>query len=489
MLFDSLEFLLFLPFVTIVYFLLRNKYRNIFLLGASYFFYMQWNAKYIVLIGLSTIVTYFASTLMEGAGEDVKKRKFYLVSSLVINLGILFVFKYYGFAVDKINMILSTMQVMKIPDNLNLLLPVGISFYTFQALGYTMDVYRGDVKAERNFIHYALFVSFFPQLVAGPIERSKHLIGQINEDKHFTLSNFNQGIFLILIGFFMKVLISDRLAIPVNAIYGSPSSYSGFGLFLGASLFSFQLYCDFNSYSLIAKGSARLLGYDLMDNFRQPFLAKSIKELWQRWHISLSSWFKDYLYIPLGGSRRGLFRNALNIMIVFTLSGLWHGADSKFVVWGAFHGVFLVVYLFRERLFSDGVKKFLDENFLSRIFRTVLTFIIFTFSMFFFRADSFRIAVDMIYRVFTDFGANFSFMEELLKTGLSENGIRIMFLSLGLLFVYDVFKERYHRLEMKYAEMNYVFRLALTLFLIFSTLIFGIYGPGFSESQFIYFQF
>ncbi len=489
MLFDSLDFILFLPIVVFIYFLLAKKYKNTFLLLASYFFYMQWNAKYIILIGISTVVTYFASVFMENNADNIKKRKFFLVSSLVINLAILFAFKYYGFFASNINSLFSYLHLVKIPDSFDVLLPVGISFYTFQALGYTIDVYRKEVTAERNFINYALFVSFFPQLVAGPIERSKNLIHQINEEKRFTANNFKQGMFLIMIGFFMKLVIADRLAIPVNAIYENSNLYSGFGVLLGAALFSFQLYCDFNSYSIIAKGSAKLLGYDLMDNFRQPFLALSIKELWQRWHISLSTWFKDYLYIPLGGSRVSKLRNAFNIMTVFTLSGLWHGADAKFIIWGAFHGMFLVIYLIRDSLFTNGLKSFLDKNFIARTLRIGLTFMIFTFSMFFFRADSYSIAINMIKRVFSNFSLNVSLTNELMITGMSSVEIKLLIISLVLLIIYDLLREKFGKLESKYANCYFVFRMPIALLLIFLSMIFGIYGSGFSETDFIYFQF
>jgi D-alanyl-lipoteichoic acid acyltransferase DltB (MBOAT superfamily) len=342
MLFNSLEFLVFFPLAAAGYFVLTMRLKSaalarIFLLAGSLFFYGRWNPSYLALIVLSALVTWVSGLLMEGG--SARKKCLVLASSLAINLGILFFFKYYGFFADTIRLLAPNMPS---PPAFNVLLPVGISFYTFQALGYSIDVYYGRVRAERDFITYALFVTFFPQLVAGPIERTASLLPQFKENHGFDYDRVTSGLKLAAWGMFKKVVVADRLALYVNGVYGEPGVYPAAALALATFFFAFQIYCDFSGYSDIAIGCARALGFNLIANFRRPYFASSITEFWRRWHISLSAWFKDYLYIPLGGNRKGSFRRHLNLMITFLVSGLWHGAAWHFVVWGALHGAFQV---------------------------------------------------------------------------------------------------------------------------------------------------
>lgn len=342
MLFNSVDFLLFLPVTILIYYILPGKVRYIWLLLASYYFYMNWNPQYAILILLSTLITYGCGLFLDGINssnkgdkEKQRLRKACLAASFIINLGVLIYFKYMNFLIDNINRISLKLGLNINMCGLDILLPVGISFYTFQALGYTVDVYRGEVAAEKNVLRYALFVSFFPQLVAGPIERTANLMGQLKEKHKLTYDNFRVGIWWMLWGYFMKLVVADRVAIIVDTIYENPQDYTGIYIVFATILFGIQIYCDFNGYTMIARGSAKIMGVNLMQNFDAPYLSQTVAEFWRRWHISLSSWFKDYLYIPLGGNRKGKIRKYINLLIVFLVSGLWHGAAWGYVIWGS----------------------------------------------------------------------------------------------------------------------------------------------------------
>ncbi|NMA66875.1 MAG: MBOAT family protein [Clostridiaceae bacterium] len=343
MLFNSLEYLIFFPVVTIAYFALPSlKIRNFMLLIASYYFYMQYKPEYALLMLFSSFVCYLAGLNIDQTEKKGIKR-FWLLISILSTLGVLFFFKYFNFFNSNVAGLLKFFNVPYQPLSINVLLPVGISFYTFQALSYTIDVYRGDIKAERDFFTFALFVSFFPQLVAGPIERSTNLLPQFYKHNEFDSARIASGLRLMLFGFFKKVVIADRLAIIVNSVYNNYTSYNGAYYVIATIAFAYQIFCDFSGYSDIARGTARVFGYELQSNFERPYYSKSVTEFWRRWHISLSSWFRDYLYIPLGGSRKGYIRTLLNLFIVFVVSGLWHGASWTFVIWGALNGLAIVI--------------------------------------------------------------------------------------------------------------------------------------------------
>jgi len=396
MVFNSLAFLLFFPLVAAVYFFLTMRIAlrhqtlstalsQIFLLVASLFFYGYWNPAYLGLILISITVTWVSGLLMEG--REVQKKRLILAGSLVINLGILFFFKYYHFAINSIRFFAHDKVTF---PSFDVLLPVGISFYTFQALGYSIDVYYERVRAERNFITYALFVTFFPQLVAGPIERTGNLLPQFKVNHEFDYDRVTSGLRLAAWGMFKKVVIADQLAIYVNGVFGNPVFYPAASLALAVFFFTFQIYCDFSGYSDIAIGCARVLGFNLMSNFRQPYFSRSITEFWRRWHISLSTWLKDYLYIPLGGNRKGEVRRYINLLITFLISGLWHGAAWHFVVWGALHGVFQIIGRstapFRNAI---GRKVGLpEESRLRKAIQVCVTFTLVYFAWIFFRANT-----------------------------------------------------------------------------------------------------
>ena len=340
MLFNSLAFAVFLPIVFFLYWALPNKYRPIWILIVSYYFYMSWNVKYVVLILFTTVVSYGCAILMQ---KWKKKKTVLLCSTLIASLGVLFFFKYFNFFSLSLAGVFSRFAIQVHPVTLSLMLPVGISFYTFQTLSYVIDVYRGDVEPEKNFFTYAAFISFFPQLVAGPIERTGNLLPQIKGEHHFDKEKATYGLLLMAWGFFKKLVVADNLAIYADQIFDDVHYYGGFSMLLAAFFFTFQIYCDFSGYSDIAIGCAKLFDINLMTNFKSPYFAISIKDFWSRWHISLSTWFRDYVYIPLGGNRVSKVRNAFNLLVTFLVSGLWHGAAWHFVVWGGLHGFLQVL--------------------------------------------------------------------------------------------------------------------------------------------------
>lgn len=478
MLFNSAGYIVFFTIVCLVYFILPKKLKRVFLLLASYFFYSCWNLKYSLLMLFSTVATYLTAIAMDMVGAK-KKKKIYLGLCFFVNLAILFVFKYYSFTVNFINKILGIAALSIDMPVIDVLLPVGISFYTFQALGYIVDVYRGEIKAERNFINYALFVSFFPQLVAGPIERSKNLLTQIDNLGHRRYENLSKGLLYILWGFFLKLVIADRAAIFVNQVFDSYQGYSYIFLCYAALLFAVQIYCDFYSYSIIAKGSAKVLGYDLMDNFRAPYLSKSITEFWRRWHISLSTWFKDYLYIPLGGNRKGAFRKHLNVLIVFLVSGLWHGANYTFVLWGLIHGVFNIL----EDSFK-GITKGIRDNFIYKNVRRLITFVVAVLSFVIFRSKNIGAAKAYLLGIFKRQAGS-------LDTSIAfpyEDTV-ILLIAIAILVVIDILIYNKVKLADNIERRSLIVRWPIYIFLLIATLIFGIYGPGYSDAQFIYFQF
>ena len=454
MLFNSFEYLIFLPIVVIFYNLLRGKSKNIFLLLASLTFYSFWNVKYTFLMVLSIVITYMTGIYIENNRDSKAKMKLAVFLCFFINLGILFIFKYFNFFMDLVGKISGG----NFNIALDLLLPVGISFYTFQALGYTIDVYRKDLEAERSLIDYALFVSFFPQLVAGPIERSTNLLPQIKNPKKFSYENLVRGLQLFTYGMFLKLVLADRAAIFVNDAFANYKTYSRGFLIIGAFLFTLQIYCDFYSYSIMAKGSAKILGIDLMDNFKEPLLSKSITEFWRRWHISLSTWFKDYLYIPLGGNRKGSFRKCLNLLIVFLVSGLWHGAELSFVLWGLIHGVFNVI----ESLF--GINKNSKSNIFLDFFRRILTLLIVVFAFIYFRAETIHQGNDYILGIINNPWSN-NLLEEITNSKFGLANLYPLGVGIFILLVFDILK--YNRINLGEKIIRLVLPIRWIIYLAF----------------------
>lgn len=488
MLFNSIDFLFFFPIVVGILFVLPRKLRCVWLLITSYYFYMSWNPKYALLIAFSTVITYLSGLILERCSTD-KRKKMVVAGSLISNLLILAVFKYANFALNTISILCGTLGIQFTEKRLDLLLPVGISFYTFQALSYTLDVYRGKVIAEKNIVRYALFVSFFPQLVAGPIERSGNLLRQIQaiqKAKFWNHVKIRDGLLLMFWGLFQKLVIADRASILVNEVYNNYTNYGLLEIAIATVLFAFQIYCDFGGYTNVARGAARVMGMELMQNFRQPYLATSIKEFWRRWHISLTSWFTDYLYIPLGGNRKGEFRKNLNILIVFAVSGLWHGASWNFIAWGVLHGVYQVcgnvLTAFKKKIGMMTEKE--KRPFLVYIVKIMLTFCIVDIAWVFFAASDFGHAIDMFRQMTLSLRTT-----SITELGLTKgNWITLVVALLILLFV-DVLHEMGKSVFALVSKQNICIRWILYLGLIWGTIMFGIYGIGYDASQFIYFQF
>jgi D-alanyl-lipoteichoic acid acyltransferase DltB (MBOAT superfamily) len=477
MLFNSIEFIIFLPSIFILYWFLfkRNlKAQNILLLVASYFFYGWWDYRFLALIALSTIIDYLVGLALEKE-VLVKKRKLLLVVSLVFNLGMLGFFKYYNFFVDSWVEAWAGLGVEMHASTLQIILPVGISFYTFQTLSYTIDVYRRKLEPTHNFINFAAYVAFFPQLVAGPIERAANLLPQFSVKRVFSIEKAKSGVNLIIWGLFKKMVIADTCATYVNTIFDNYESVNTATLVLGAVYFGFQIYGDFSGYSDIAIGTARLFGFDLMRNFNYPYFSRDIAEFWRRWHISLSTWFRDYLYIPLGGSRGSKGKQIRNVFIIFLVSGFWHGANWTFIVWGGLHAAF-----FLPLMLSDRNRKNLDqvsENkwlpSLREFFQISITFILTTLAWIFFRADTVTIAVQYLKRMFQ----NLSFKIEYL------NIERYSVEMIGIILLFVCIEWVHRHLEHPFSGRFKWFKLVSIILMI---LTLGVYSD---HQQFIYFQF
>lgn len=493
--FNSVHFFIFFPLVTLIYFILPRKIRWIWLLFSSYYFYMSWNPTYSLLLAFSTIITYLSGLLIDSSNsiKDNKKSKqlktFWLILSFIINLGILFLFKYFNFFSNTLVKLGEISGIFITSPVFDILLPVGISFYTFQALSYTVDVYRGDIPCEKSLGKYALFVSFFPQLVAGPIEKSKNLLYQFNESYEFDYDRIKRGLIRMLWGFFKKIFIADRLAILVNTVYNSPSDYFGFEIIIATIFFAFQIYADFSAYSDIAIGAANVLGFKLTTNFRQPYFSKSIKEFWRRWHITLGEWFKDYLYIPLGGSRKGKFRTYINIIIVFLASGLWHGASVTFVIWGLLLGFYQVIGNLLIPIKNYLIRKFniATDVFSYKLVQIIFTFILVDFAWIFFRANSIHDAKILFNHllifnpwIFTD--------GSLYNLGLNSKEFLASIIGILIILIVNILETKMDLID-SFLHQNLIFRWFIYIITLLIILIFGVYGSGYSEQQFIYFQF
>lgn len=478
LIFNSFAFLIFFPIIILFYFILPHKVRWFLLLVASIYFYMSFIPIYILILGFTIVIDYFAGIIIEKSKG--KKRRIFLIISLLANIGVLAVFKYYNFINENLTFLLNPLGIHNNLPYLSILLPIGLSFHTFQAMSYTIEVYRSNQKAERHFGIYALYVLFFPQLVAGPIERPQNLLPQFKKKQFFNRALLHSGLALMLWGFFKKVVIADRLAILVDTVYGNVDNYTGFPLVLATVFFAFQIYCDFSGYTDIAIGAAQVMGIKLMDNFKRPYFSRSIGEFWKRWHISLSTWFRDYLYIPLGGNRVSVPRWYFNLFFVFLISGLWHGANWTFVIWGALHGIYLIIGLVTSP-YRDKIKnKIRMPNRLNILIQVVLTFIFTSIAWIFFRADNVSDAWYIITNLFT----NFSFKLSGTNLGLDTADIIIAFASILLMEFVHIIQEHKgmrHFLSDKPKWLRWAIYVTLILFI----LLFGV----FKNKEFIYFQF
>ncbi len=485
MTFNSWEFLIFYPIVTLLYFILPRTARWVMLLIASYYFYIFYQPQLVFLIVLTTVISFVMSHLIEKT-EKAGLKRLYLAITLVTCLGVLLFYKYFDFLSESIFSIASLFGVERSPIVLDLILPVGISFYTFQTLSYVIDVYRGDVKAEENLFFYALFVSFFPQLVAGPIERPGNLIPQLKEEHKFSLEDLDRGGRIMLLGFVKKILVADVISVYVDSVYNNAASATAPAVIFATVLFAVQIYCDFSGYTDIATGCARIMGIRLMKNFDHPYMASSIKEFWARWHISLSGWFKDYLYIPLGGNRCGKARHLLNLFIVFLVSGLWHGANWTFVVWGALHGIYQIVGNLTIKKRNALVCKIGHSPDSRAVLwcRRVITFILVAVAWIFFRANSIGDAFTLISTLVTGWPSSFSETVALMKLDLVSVltvvlGIALMTL-MDRMYVYGEEPDASALMTRNGAFIRIVWVVLLAWLLLLS--------EG-RDSSFIYFQF
>lgn len=480
MLFNSFDFAVFLPLVYLLYWTLFQKHiklRNLFLLTASYVFYGFWDWRFLSLILISSLMDYILAMQIHAAKPEQKsKRKTLLVLSLVLNLGFLGFFKYYNFFVESFIATFTLFGKDFSYSPMHIILPVGISFYTFQSLSYTLDVYFKKMEPTHKLINFLAFVSFFPQLVAGPIERAKKLLPQFDEIKSFDYQAARSGLLFILFGLFKKVMIADRLAVFINQTYGNIEDAKGIAMLTGVFFFAFQLYLDFSAYSDIAIGTARLFGFKLSTNFRRPYLSSSFSGFWKRWHITLSSWFQDYIYIPLGGNRKGVNRKIVNLLVVFFLSGLWHGASWNFVIWGLINGLFLILLdpLFKLEKPSGGMKRF---------FAALLVFSGWTLSLIFFRAQTFG----DVMLVFQNIG--FDGVQALYDFGLNSREFTFALWLIAGMMVYEVIAEKWSEaLQERFYAGHYLLRWGVYLILTLSIIYLGAYGAG-NDNSFIYFQF
>lgn len=481
MLFNSIEFAIFLPIIFLLHWLVFNgqlKHQNALLLLASYYFYSCWDFRFLFLLLFSTLLDYYSGIRIEQS-NTIKVKKLWFRLSILINLGLLGVFKYYNFFIDSFAEALTPLGLKINPSSLNIILPVGISFYTFHGLSYIIDIYKNRINAEKKFANYALFVSFFPLLVAGPIERATHLLPQLKRSRSFNYKHAVNGMRQILWGLFKKIVIADNCAEIANLAFNHPQDQNGVTLVLAAIFFAFQIYGDFSGYSDIAIGTARLFEIELLKNFSFPYFSQDIAEFWRRWHISLTTWFRDYLYIPLGGSRGNKWQKIRNTLIVFTLSGLWHGANWTFIFWGLLNALFFLPLLLNDsnKKHHETVAKGKLFPGLRASFNIIFTFTFTTFAWIFFRAESMHHAIVYLKKIFEQPNAYlmtnnyFKYSETLIPV-----------------FVFIVVEWLGRESAYAIADINKLFN-PIGRMVIYLLIIFSLFWFSGSPQQFIYFQF
>ena len=489
MLFNSLDFLIFFPTITLLYFVLPHKTRWFLLLVGSCIFYMAFIPQYVLILAFTITIDYFVGILLESIKKQQHK-KLFLIISIISNIGILFFFKYFNFFNINFQRLAVFLHWNYPIEGLKIILPIGLSFHTFQSLSYIIEVYQGNQKAEKNFGIFALYVMFYPQLVAGPIERPQNLLHQFHEKHYFDFARVSDGLKMMLWGMFKKVVIADRLALFVNEVYGKAENYSSIQLIVATVFFGFQIYCDFSGYSDIAIGAAKVMGFDLMKNFNRPYFSKSISEFWSRWHISLSTWFRDYVYISMGGNRVEKHRWYLNLFVTFLLSGFWHGANWTFIIWGALNGLYLIM---------SNVTRALREKIVSSIrlnklkslhtgIQILITFCLTMFAWIFFRAESLGQATKIIFTIIKGSINGFKF-NMLIETankieGYGNDGLYLSIFLIIFLIIIEFVQSKIVIREAIDRRLSY-FGLLVYLVGIFSIILLG----QFSKTQFIYFQF
>lgn len=488
MLFNSLNFIIFFPIVLIIYWLIPMKLRCGWLLIASWFFYACFDIRCLpVLLGI-TIITYSGGLLFN---NDKNRNKVIAICLIVLCLANLVIFKYLTFFENNIFSFLSSMGVSFSLPAYSLVAPAGISFYTFKAISYVADLYNGKRSPERNLLNYALYLAFFPQIVAGPIDRAGSLLEQIKKNCIIDEEDIRTGALLMLFGYFEKIIVADRISIIVDGIYENYSAFSGAAIIFATVCYGIQIYTDFAGYSYLSIGAARILGFRVADNFKQPYFAVDIRDFWKRWHISMSEWFRDYVYIPLGGGRRGRRKKLINNMVTFLLSGLWHGASWNFVVWGGLHGLFHLVSDLTKDLRQTVNNRFNtgDNNFGRRLFKMLFTFIMVDYAWMFFRAGSLGVAIDMTKRIVTDlrlYSLSFEFITSL---GLSGAQLNMIVMALLIIVIVDVLREKKLNIIRWLDEQGVVFRWLCYICSALTVLLAAVQNLGQSTGEFIYFRF
>lgn len=473
MTFTSIEYLVFFPVVFLLYWILgRNKtVQNIIIVTASLFFYGWWDWRFLGLLLITTLTTFYGGAMIEKTDGDRKKQKWISAGVIMLNLGILFFFKYYNFFIQSFSDTFSLFGKRLSVNTLNIILPVGISFYTFTALSYTIDIYQKKIEATKNLLAYCAYTMFFPSILSGPISRATKQLPQYFKKRVFNYDKAVEACKLILMGTVMKLCLADRLCIYVDTVYANIPNHNGTTLLFTSILYTIQIYADFAGYSLLAIGSGKLLGIELPTNFIRPYFSKTVTEFWRRWHISLTTWFRDYIYFPLGGNRVSKMRWMLNTMIVFVVSGLWHGAAYTFLIWGALHGACMII---ERLLFAKKIKEISDKLNIRNILRIVLTFCIVSFAWIFFRAETLGDAIEIIRKILMSHGSLF----------VDINTLSMAFIALAIVFIYDFTHEYGIRLRLLNSRIKIV-RYATAALLICYIIGFGVLNSG----SFIYFQF
>lgn len=482
--FNSIKFLIFFATIIIAYYVVQKRYRYFILLVASYFFYSLWGFKVLTLLFITTVLTYTVSYFIHNIKQNNVTKKFLLGSILFILVGCL---TYYKFADYFSGILQRLLDYDTAWSTASIIMPIGLSFYIFKSISYLVDVYRNSDVYERNFFKFALYISFFPQIISGPIERSGHFFNELNKECGFNYSLVKKGFIRILWGFFKKMIIADNLAIMVAFAFDNYTSLNGFTLFFASLCYTFQIYCDFGAYSDIAIGISNVFGLNLMENFKQPYLSSSIAEFWRRWHISLSFWFRDYVYIPLGGSRKGMTRKNINLMVVFIISGLWHGSGLSFLMWGMLHGFYQVFGSITKPIrenFYDYLH--IDKHTFSYRFGKILvTFLLVNFAWIFFRAPRLKVGIDFIKHMINNFGLWSFFDGSIFNLGVTHSTILLVLICLVIVFIVDVYKYKGNSISASLERQNIVFRWCVYFALIYAILIFGIYNTT-NLGNFIY---
>lgn len=486
MLFNSIEFIIFFPIVVLLYYAIPQKYKNIWLVVASYYFYARWSMKYVLVLFITTVLTYLGARFMQE-----KHKKGVLISCLTVNLLFLLGLKYWGIGINLLDAVFPKWGIRMQAEAFSVVLPIGMSFYVLQSLGYVIDVYRGKAEAEKNFIKYALFVSFFPTLLSGPIERSGNLLKQIQNGTTFSYDRAKNGLLLMVYGFFEKILIANRIGVLVNQVYSNYMDHNGATIAYAVFLYAIYIYTDFAGYSHIALGAARVLGFEIIENFKQPYFALNIKDFWKRWHISLSRWLQDYVYISFGGNRKGKIATYRNLMLTFLISGFWHGNGLTYLVWGGLHGSYQIIGRVTES-FRNRIKdkcRINTQCWSYRFFQGMVTFLLVDFAWLFFGAGSLSQALEFLRKICFRFNLGGTLVGRDYLLGMDEQRFFILWLEIAIVLLVDILHEKKISVTAWLNTQNKLFRWAVYFGVVFVILIGALYNYGAEASAFIYTRF